>query len=174
MKTHPYIAKLLRENSVGYHTTTPTQADVQNASQDGSGSDVCQLFREIAVCIESADRNRKPPTPPETMHRRSTASLTSDFYETYISLPDKQSSSSSSSNDPKQEFMELLLRREHGVKEESILSAITNIRSNSLRDADILRIRELCSLQYESIFHYGIGTTGPGCSISGEAQARRP
>jgi len=164
---------------------------------------ICQLFREIGDRIELTDRGRKPnpsnksassfssssPSMTTVVQRKSAASLTSEFCESYLSLPDmkrypssSRSSSSEKINDAKQEFLKLLLHEEYNVNQESILSAMENHvdvhnssspRSLPLRPSDVVRMRELCTPHYEDIFHYILGSASKDLGVAFLVMLRR-
>ena len=152
-------------NQDGFHF----QRSVASSSKDRR---VCQLFHEIASRTEAVDRHRRASLgpPSSTMERKSAASVTSEFCNMYLSFPDWHPSSEKC---PKRDILELLLRDEYGVNEESITSTIDNIRSRPLRDADILRIRGLCTPRYEFIFHYILGSAPQDLGVAFLVSLRR-
>ncbi|KAL7539737.1 hypothetical protein ACHAXR_009549 [Thalassiosira sp. AJA248-18] len=153
-----------------FRTTTTISSHGDNNT---GASSVCQLFREIGDRIESADRDRKTTTHIIPSERKSAESLTSEFCECYLnlSLPDKHPSSWE--DDPMKEFIELLLDKKYDVDEESILSAIDNAQSRPLRPADTIRIRGLCTPQYEKYFHYILGSAKQDLGVAFLVKLRR-
>ncbi|KAL3768237.1 hypothetical protein ACHAW5_003000 [Stephanodiscus triporus] len=105
------------------------------------------------------------------MERKSAAILTSEFCKLYLSFPDWHPSPPEQC--PKQDFLELLLHEKYSVNEESIITTLENLRSHSLRDADIHRIRELCTPQYEVIFHYILGSAQQDLGVAFLVSLRR-
>lgn len=155
-----YTTGAISENSTSKQTIS---------SSEGDGN-VCRLFREIGSRKASPTAAISPPSE-SVSNRKSAASLTSDFCKAYLSLPDKNPSSSE--YDPKLELIELLLHEKYDVDQQSIMSAINNVRSRSLRNADIHRIRELCTPQYESIFHCILGSAQEDLGVAFLVQLRR-
>ena len=133
---------------------------------------MCQLFHEIASRTEAAERYRRTSLGPlNAMERKSAASITSEFCNLYLSFPDWHPSSPEEC--PKRDILELLLCDKYGVSEESIISIIDNIRSRSLREADIHRIRSLCTPRYEFIFHYILGSATRDLGVAFLVSLRR-
>lgn len=133
---------------------------------------MCQLFHEIGSRIRAVDRDRRASRrQPNAMERKSAAILTSEFCKLYLSFPDWHPSSLE--HCPKQDFLELLLHEKYSVNEESIITTMEKLRSQSLRDADIHRIRELCTPQFEFIFHYILGSAQQDLGVAFLVSLRR-
>ena len=148
------------------------QTTAKPPTSDGS-NDVCDLFREIGDRI--ATTARYPPlsertTPSKSMQRKSAASLTSEFCESYLSLPGNPPHSVGT-KDAKQEFIQLLLK--YDVDEESISAELDNINSRSLRSADIRHIRELCTPQYEAYFNFILASAQQDLGVAFLVSLRR-
>ncbi|KAL7554967.1 hypothetical protein ACHAWF_018542 [Thalassiosira exigua] len=138
------------------------------------GINACQLFREIGdrVSVRSAKKDRKPgESVSSNLQRKSAASLTSEFCESYLSISESQLPSWN--NYAKKEFIDLLLNNDYDVDKASILSAIGNVRSSGLREADISRIRDLCTPPYECIFQYILGSAREDLGVAFLVSLRR-
>ncbi len=145
------------------------------ATTSGKDGRACQLFHEIASRTEAMDRRGRRTSiriPNTTMERKSAASITSEFCNLYLSFPDRHPSSSEEGC-PKRDILELLLRDECGVNEETLTSLIENIRTRPLRGTDIIRIRDLCTPRYESIFHYILGSAPQDLGVAFLVSLRR-
>ena len=145
-------------------------------------NDICKLFHEIGSRVELVDRDRNRATHSSpnnnTMQRTSATDLTSEFCKVYLSLPDKHppfpTTGHNDDDNDKQKLIELLLNEKYYVNEASILSAIDNVHVHSvLRNADIHRIRELCTPQYESIFQYILGSAQKDLGVAFLVKLRR-
>jgi len=146
------------------------------ATSSTNNNHVLQLFHVIAARVLDRDSRRSiiVRPPPSTMleRRTSAANLTSEFCTSYLSLPEWHPSSLVDKCH-KLDFLESLIDEKFGVNEESILAAMDNVKTRSLRDTDIQRIRELCTPHHETIFHYILGSAQQDLGVAFLVSLRR-
>ena len=125
-----------------------------------------QSFRDISDRSElSSSRDKVGRIHPtrEEQNKRDTrvsaANLTSNLCRVYLSLPNKSLSQwrkddDAQQIDPKQQFMKVLLD-EYATDTSEVSSTIKAMQSHSsYTDVSIIRLRDLCTPQYERTFQY--------------------
>lgn len=148
---------------------------------------LCCLFHEIGNRLDLAERSRSAPHKKvnddmrsendiqklsDSLRRSSTGNITSDFCNTYLSLPDTSVSTwcneEGEQASEKRLFFDLLLKENLGIDEKALISTMTHVLSHrqdvqisdqfAIPNNSIRRLRELCTPRYERIFNHILGS----------------
>jgi hypothetical protein len=149
---------------------------------------LCSLFHEIGNRLDLAERtSRSAPNKKvnddmrtendfekisDSLRRTSTGNITSDFCNTYLSLPDTSVSTWCNEEgvqaSEKRLFFDLLFEENSGIDEKALISTMTNVLSHrqdvqisdhfAISRNSIRRLRELCTPRYERIFNHILGS----------------
>jgi malonyl-CoA decarboxylase len=139
------------------------------------------LFHEIGDRLDLSEKSSrsilkkadykivKTINHPNSFQKVSTATLTSEFCRSYLSLPHVSVSALCDDiTTDKRQFLDLLLNGNCGIDESALASTINNVICHrqdvgseehpSIPNNSIRRIRELCTPRYQRIFNYILGS----------------